>query len=63
LEWDALVNGRGIKEEVHVANGIGSDDSNSILHTAMYNNFTNHAKMIAVLVYYKLYLDFSSIFA
>jgi hypothetical protein len=29
---------------------------------ANYNNFTDHAEMIAVFVYYKLDLDFSSIF-
>jgi hypothetical protein len=34
----------------------------SLFCMANYNNFTDHAEMIAVFVYYKLDLDFSSIF-
>jgi homeobox-leucine zipper protein len=31
-QWDVLVNGGSVKEEVRVANGVGSDDAVSILH-------------------------------
>ncbi|KAK3162164.1 hypothetical protein QOZ80_1BG0086230 [Eleusine coracana subsp. coracana] len=32
VKWDVLLNGGSVKEEVRVANGIGSEDSVSILH-------------------------------
>ncbi|KAL6616197.1 hypothetical protein ACP70R_038467 [Stipagrostis hirtigluma subsp. patula] len=32
VKWDILVNGGSVKEEVRVANGVGSEDAVSILH-------------------------------
>ncbi|TVU34851.1 hypothetical protein EJB05_16705 [Eragrostis curvula] len=46
VKWDVLVNGGNVKEEVRVANGIGTEDSVSILHVKHGNKGKKETTMI-----------------
>ncbi|TVU05326.1 hypothetical protein EJB05_48484, partial [Eragrostis curvula] len=57
--WDVLMEGGSVKEEVRVANGVGSDDSISILHVKHGN--VGDTKMILQNSSYGSFLVYSSL--